>query len=182
MAGTQAAFTVTGNVPHLRLTGGQGTTLTGAGANETRIGAKQTAIQHSNGTNRQVAGAHAASTTPAINPSTRTNSLQASRRLARGIQKGTLNRSNVSGSGTPEGKPKSVAGMPHTFNVGGDGGRSSVLVTVPTGASTTKAHTKAIVTLRQNGGNIPKNDPAKNPLSAPSLKPVHIGFNHVGYR
>jgi len=141
-----------------------------------RVGAKLTPIQHSHALRGAIAGAHLPAN-PASNPSTRLASVQHSRVTSRDVIGSNYASRKGSGSGN---HPKPIAGTDDIFNVGGSGGRSAILVKVPH-AVNLKAHGTHVALRKAHGGASPKNDPTKAPLIPPSV-PVHMGFNHVGYR
>jgi hypothetical protein len=148
-----------------------------------RIGAEQghkvphTGTIHGNNTlKRSPAGSHQP-TNPLQNPTTREASVHVARVAAR-----DLVNNNLASRGGPGARqnPKSVAGFPDLFNVGGTGGRSANLVKIPVGTSPNKG--KTVAALRSRNGSTASNDPTHAPLTAPSATPVHMGFVHVGYR
>jgi hypothetical protein len=169
------AFDIPSTVPHTRLTSGTGTEPTRR--LQARVGAEQTPIQAHNTTKRAVAGT-SSPTNPAVNPVTRRSSLVASRSNARGLT-GNNSQSRL-GSGTPSPKPKSVAGMPEVYNVGGEGGHSSVLVKIQHHGNTQAKHTARVVALRVRNGVVAGKDTTKQPLTQPKGTKIYAGFHHVG--
>lgn len=143
-----------------------------------RIGAMQTPIQAHNSVKREPAG-HGITPLPLNNPSTSRAAIVASRDSARGITE--ANHASRMGSGSSPAKPKSIAGMPDTYNVGGQGGHSSVLAVIPAKGNPA-AHTKKIVSWRQSGATSPTRDVTRTHLTPLPQVPVHMGFNHVGFR
>jgi hypothetical protein len=171
------AFQVTGLVAHQN-----GFKNAGAPAptprNQKRVGAGETPIQHTNGTKVAQAGFNLPESA-AVNPTTRTASAQHSRQSARGIT-GT-NYASKKGSGSNN-LPKSIAGTSDVFNVGGTGGRSAQLVHIPSAANApAAAKSSKVAKLKVRNGMSKGNDPTEQPLQT-VMTPVHMGFNHVGYR
>ena len=169
------AFDIPATVPHTRLTSGTGTEPTGR--LQERIGAEQTPIQAHNTTKRAAAGT-SSPINPAVDPTTRRSALVNSRSDARGLT-GNNSQSRL-GSGTPNPKPKSVAGMPEVYNVGGEGGHSSVLKKVQHSGRTQAAHTAKVTALRVRNGSAAGNDATMQPLTTPKGTKIYAGFHHVG--
>ena len=152
---------------------------------QARIGAQtgpnehRATVQGNNYVKRPVAGAQAIPNQGAT-PTTRTAFVQHGRVAARGIV--GHNTASQKGSGSNN-LPKPVAGTADIFNVGGTGGRSANLVRVPHAANAPPAAKSAkIAQLHARGGHSMATDPTHAALTAPQAVPVHIGFNHVGYR
>lgn len=149
--------------------------------NQERIGSGSTRTRGTVGGNNVIKKTIAGATTrpnASTDPTTRRTSIVASRQHARGIV-GT-NFTSRKGSGSVN-KPRPIAGTDDVFNVGGTGGRSAILVKLPHAAHLPNLSSH-VAQRKARGGATQKMDPSNAPLKARVAVPVHMGFNHVGYR